>query len=308
MTEPCHFQGTSGWRLENGDLSAVILPEHGGKVASLWFRRRDWELLFQNPKETFRKARPGDDFGDYEACGFDDAFPSVDAGAVDVDGQTVRYPDHGEIWTAAMTASPQPDGSLLLCWDSPLLGYRYEKRVWMEGPQLVCRYRITNPTDRAFPALWVCHCLVRAEPKMRILFPEEVKTVRNVYPNGQLGADQRLLSYPLAEGVGGTVDLRRMPDSGAEKFYAEGKVSEGRCRYEYPCSGMAAELRYDSDFLPYLGFWATAGAFRGDVNCALEPASGFYDSIAAAQKHHACPVLHPGECWTFSLSIALETI
>ena len=68
---------------------------------------------------------------------------------------------------------------------------------------------------------------------------------------------------------------------------------------------MAAQLEYDSTMLPYLGFWATGGGYRGDVNCALEPTNGYYDGIPNAWQHNACPVLTPDETWNFTLSIQL---
>ena len=115
MLQQTTFMGTAAWQLQNDLLTAIILPEHGGKVASLVYRPRSWELLFQNPKGVFRKAQRGDDFSDYEACGFDDAFPTVDACQVQVGERKVLYPDHGELWSAAFTAEPQGETLCLPC-------------------------------------------------------------------------------------------------------------------------------------------------------------------------------------------------
>lgn len=90
-----------------------------------------------------------------------------------------------------------------------------------------------------------------------------------------------------------------------EKYYVEGMVGEGYCGYLYPVQGMKAEISYDPEKLPYLGFWVTAGAFRGDFNCALEPTTGFYDSIAVAQKNGRCPALAPDEQMGFTITVRL---
>ena len=307
MLQQTTFMGTAAWQLQNDLLTAIILPEHGGKVASLVYRPRSWELLFQNPKGVFRKAQRGDDFSDYEACGFDDAFPTVDACQVQVGERKVLYPDHGELWSAAFTAQPEGD-ALALHWQSPELGYMYEKRLSLENDRLVCRYHIHNPGTEALPALWVCHCLVHCEPDMRILMPQEVKQAENVFTSDWLGQAEAKLNYPKATGPRGAVDLQAMPADGALKYYADAPVQAGHCRYEYPHSGLYAELQYDSRKLPYLGFWATAGGYRGDVNCALEPTNGYYDNIDNARRHNACPVLHPHEGWDFSLGIQLHTL
>ena len=302
-----NFMGADGWALENEALSAVVLPAHGGKVASIIYRPRGFELLFQNPKGVFRRAGRGDDFSMFEACGFDEAFPTVDACVFETAGETLSYPDHGELWSAAF--EPKMDGGgILLSYHSPVLGYRYEKRFSLEGERLVCRYRIENPTGRDLPALWVCHLLVRCEPDMRLLLPPGVMQVQNVFSSDWLGQRRALLSWPLAEGPRGQVDLSRMPPDGQLKYYVRGRVRAGQCGYEYPRSGVRALLCYDPDKLPYLGFWATAGGYRGDVNCALEPANGYFDNIPTAQSFGACPVLRAGETWDFSLAVAVSEI
>ena len=184
----------------------------------------------------------------------------------------------------------------------------YEKRLSLENDRLVCLYHIHNPGTEPLPALWVCHCLVHCEPDMRILMPQEVKQAENVFTSDWLGQAEAKLNYPKATGPRGAVDLQAMPADGALKYYADAPVQAGHCRYEYPHSGLYAELQYDSRKLPYLGFWATAGGYRGDVNCALEPTNGYYDNIDNARRHNACPVLHPHEGWDFSLGIQLHTL
>lgn len=305
MLEPTTFLGASAWKLQNDVLTAIVLPEHGGKVASLVYRPQNWELLFQNSKGGFREASRGDDFSDYEACGFDDAFPTVDACEVQLGGRTVQYPDHGELWSAAFTAEACGE-TLCLRWQSPELGYTYEKQLRLVEDRLVCTYRIHNPGTEPLPALWVCHCLVHCEPDMRILMPLEVTQVENTFTSDWLGQAEATLSYPKAQGPRGALDLQTMPTDGALKYYAASAVKEGCCRYEYPVSHMAAQLEYDSAMLPYLGFWATGGGYRSDVNCALEPANGYYDNIDNARRHNACPVLNPEETWNFTLSIQLS--
>lgn len=72
---------------------------------------------------------------------------------------------------------------------------------------------------------------------------------------------------------------------------------------EYPAEGMAVVLTYDPAQLPYLGFWVTAGGFKGEYNCALEPSTGWYDSVDCARRQGCCPVLEPGQEQSFSMTI-----
>ena len=63
---------------------------------------------------------------------------------------------------------------------------------------------------------------------------------------------------------------------------------------------------YDAQALPYLGVWITAGGYRGDCNCALEPSTGFYDGISRARENGSLKVIKPGEIFSFTLEICLE--
>jgi galactose mutarotase-like enzyme len=290
------------WTLENETLRACFLPAHGGKTTSLFYRPAAFELLFPNPRPCWRKAALGADFSQYEACGFDDAFPGVDAETVQLAGRAVPYPDHGEIWSTPMCALRQGDALVFSC-DSALLDYHYEKSVRLEGASILYRYRITHTGQQPFPAIWTCHCLVNSEADMRIVLPEGTRFVRNVFDGGWLGPAGTRLPYPAAAGPRGPLMLDRMPADGQFKYYVDGPVAEGVCGYDYPRSGVGVRMEYDPSLLPYLGFWATAGGYRGDRNCALEPSTGFYDNVSEATRRGRCPVLRPGETLDFSLRL-----
>ena len=299
------FMGADCVVLENDDVRAVILPAHGGKAVSLVLKENGFECLFQNPKPAFSRARRGDNFSDFEACGFDDAFPTVDACEVSVGGRTVVYPDHGEIWSAAFETVREGD-ALKLRYESDSLGYVYEKTWSVEGHSLVCTYRIHNPGSSDIPAIWTCHCLMRAEAGMHLIVPEGADSVENVFSNDWLGEAGRILAYPLADGPRGAVDLSKMPSDGQLKYYFVSPVKDGCCGYRYEASGVEVTLHYDAKRLPYLGFWATGGAYRGDRNCALEPSDGYFDGISLATSKGRCPVLHAGETREFKLELRVD--
>ena len=305
------LQGAEAVVLENDRLRCVCLPAHGGKIASLYRKDRDFELLFQNPRSRYRNAKPGAPFGDYEACGFDDAFPNIDAGKVQTARGEIDYFDHGEIWTAPFDFAVEP-GGVCLSYQSPFLGYRYQKRLALEGDALTLHYSISNESAYSFPCIWACHCLVNVHPEMKILFPRGVSRVQNVFDSSLLGEAGALYRFPVDQAADGErydfskpLDERR---ASMLKIYCAEAVQEGFCGYRYPAHGVEALFAYDAQQLPYLGFWATAGGYRGDVNCALEPANGFYDSIELAQKNGKCGELLPGEMLEFSLQISVYPI
>jgi galactose mutarotase-like enzyme len=73
--------------------------------------------------------------------------------------------------------------------------------------------------------------------------------------------------------------------------------------YRFPDEQTAIQIQYDPQYFPYLGFWVTAGGFRGDYNCALEPMTSFYDSVSNVKKSATLRFLNPGESSHFEIDI-----
>lgn len=305
MTKAVEFMGEQGVLLENKYLRAVILPERGGKAASLFGKETGMEVLYQNAKGRYAQAEFGSDFGSFEACGYDDAFPNVDAETVELGGKTAAYPDHGEIWSAAFAAETEENG-VRLFYRSRRLHYDYRKRFYLKEKRLCCDYVITNCGAAPLPCIWTMHCLVNLTPQMRFVFPDGTAQVQNVFAGEWLGEEERIYPFPEAEVQGRAYRFDRPPEGGMVKYYVVGPVREGVCGYDYPETNTAVRLRYDAEKLPYLGCWVTAGGYRGEKNCALEPCTGYYDSVGKARRlTGACPVLQPGEelCFTMAIEV-----
>lgn len=304
--------------LENEALSVRILPGLGGKITSLRLKENDFELAapntggkYRQPQEDYGKedtaaARDGDtgpDFSRYDASGLDDAFPNIDACVTQWEGRTYCYPDHGEIWSHPFTVCETPEGPLL-SWESSRFGYLYEKRFSLSGNSLFIRYRIENRSEAAFPWLWTFHGLMRYEEDMRLLLPEDFERYRCVADHPVMGAAGSIL-----EAVNGRYDFTRVPKAeshSAVKYYGEGRSHAGQCGLWYPSREVRCTLKYDANKLPYLGVWITAGGYRGDYNCALEPATGFYDDVPRTIKNGTIRVLEPGGEFAFTLEISLR--
>lgn len=309
MIKETIFKGEKAIIIESEALKVVILPNIGGKIASIYHKEKDFEVLFQNQEDTYKKAQLNSNFGEFDASGFDDCFPTIDESKVMVAGKEVMYPDHGEVWSSTLNYTLLEEAALLTM-SSEILPYQYSKEVKVQGEEVLLNYHIKNTGNFRFPDIWAMHCLVNCEEDMTINFPEDTKAVENVHESKVLGKVGATYNYPIDTTANGTnFDFRRINSVEAkntEKYYVAHKAEAGSCSMYYPSKDLIFEIQYDSDKLPYLGFWVTEGGFRGDYNCALEPTNGYYDRIDIALNKEKCHYLEAGESLIFQIKIRIK--
>ena len=309
MVQEKVFKQCRSIQLENEFISVIILPEIGGKIASIYRKDKDFELLYQNKEDIYRKPKLYDAFEKFDASGFDDAFPTIDICNVKYGRKEILYPDHGEIWTANFDYKIEGE-KVILTHYSDFIKYIYKKTFSLDGDKLVAEYEILNNGDEEFPCIWAMHCLIRCEEDMQLIFPKDTKEVVNVHNSKFLGQVGKIHTYPITcSSKGLPFNLDRVLEASAdnmEKYYVKDSVSEGYCGAYYPSRDVKYSVYFDKEKLPYLGFWVTEGGFRGDYNCALEPTNGYYDSIDIAKKEERVCILKSGENLKFNICIELK--
>lgn len=309
MISKVKFKQMDAVKIENSFLSVVIIPEIGGKIASVFRKDKNFELLFQNKEEIYKTPEIYAPFDQYDAAGFDDAFPTIDKSSVMAAGKNIEYPDHGEIWSAKFEYKIN-DETVMLKYDSRILDYSYKKNIHLQDDRVIVEYSIQNSGKTEFPCIWAMHCLINCEKDMQLLFPEGTDKVINVHQSRYLGEINRVHSYPVTKDINGnSIHLDRILKSSAEneeKYYVLGKIKQGKCGAYYPSKDVTYNVYFEKDKLPYVGFWVTEGGFRGDYNCAMEPTNGFYDSIDIASRENKLQVLKPGETLQFKIEIELK--
>ncbi|HEY5583075.1 MAG TPA: DUF5107 domain-containing protein [Ruminiclostridium sp.] len=302
------FKGEEAIKLENEQLRVIILPKLGGKVASLYSKVKDFELVFQNKEDKYKEVKVYSDFGSFDASGFDDAFPSINASMVKVDNLDVKYPNHGEIWSARLSYMIK-DGKIELYFNSSILSYYYKKSISLKDDRIKIEYEIINTGESDLPCIWTAHYLVNCDEEMILLFPENTCKVINVTNSSCLGSLNKIHSYPISKDLSGEkYCLNRIYSKSAkkcEKYYIYGGLTKGECGIYYPHKDLTYKLYFDKNIFPYLGFWVTEGGFRGDYNCALEPSNGFYDGINIAEENNKLFVLTAGKTLKFNMEIEL---
>lgn len=300
---PVRWMNLNGIMLENEQLSVVVLPRLGGKIASIRYKERKFEVVAQNGSGKYRIPGRYEEFSRYDASGIDDAFPNIVEARVLRGEELWHYPDHGEIWSSAMDW--KIDGERLrLSYESCRFRYQYVKTVYLEESSVKLAYEITNRTETPLPCIWTFHGLFRYEEDMEFFYSDEVKSFENVYPSLELGAPGRHLPIRNPE-----YDFLKVPEKTSKtmvKYYVDEKIKTGLCGYRYPTHGVECTLRYDAKKLPFLGVWVTAGGFRGDYNCALEPSNSYYDDIRIAKHNKTVYRLKRERPLIFQLEIQLR--
>lgn len=306
-------RGQRAFLLENNSMRVAVLPELGGKIASILFRRSglpDFELAAQPERFCYRMPDRNTEFAACDASGIDDAFPTIDPCVLPGEASRFSYTDHGEIWRSPFSSVICED-SLVLDYESKENPFYYKKIVKLLNGGVRIRWQITNTGREPFPFLWTMHGLVRYEEDMELLYPEEIESFLNVLDSPELGRAGTKHSASLKPGAGAGWNFHRVPprSSGTQlKYYAAEKVRDGWCGYFYPDSQVRCILHYDAEKLPWLGMWITAGGFRGDYNCAWEPSTGFYDGVEQALRTGTLRVLQPGEMFDFWAEYRLERV
>jgi len=300
------FKGLDALKIENDNLSIIIIPELGGKIASVIKKNKNFEFYFQHKENIFLKPKLNSNFAEFDASGFDDCFPSVDSCSVELNGKSVQYPDHGEIWSKVMTSEITGNVLKLSCI-SEILSYTYEKCITLEGDTLLLDYKIHNNGSESFPCIWTMHGLLNCEEDMEIFLPPGTESVVNVQLSENFGNPGEVYSYPLAAMKDGKMyqlkKIKPKESNKTEKFYVNGDITSGECGVYYPSKDLNCKIYFNPEQLPFLGIWITEGGFRGDYNLALEPSNGFYDRIDIAENNGKLDYLNSGDCVEFNFKI-----
>lgn len=295
ITEAVRFRNFPACRLKNDKLSVTVLPDLGGKIASLYSRETEFEAAAQW-NGSYRLPSFGDAFSAFDSSGIDDAFPNIDS----EEYEEFFYPDHGAVWSSQMAAREEA-GRLVLETYLTAFGCVYQKEFSLMDSTLRVHYRITSKNPkRELPYIWTLHDLIRYEKGMCLVLPEEIREVL-------ITCGSRQGSTITVEHSAFDIDKAlKQSEDGMVKFYSLTPVRSGRCGYLFPSYHTGLMLSYDPEILPYLGLWITAGGYRGDYNCALEPSTGFYDSVSTAEKTNTLRRLSPGGTLEFDMDYCLS--
>jgi hypothetical protein len=284
--------------LSEGDLSATVVPNLGGKICSVQWRGR--ELFTRNPLQPARYDRP---YADFDASGFDECLPAIGACAYPVwPWQSIPVPDHGEVWSIPWSCRVD-DNRLHLTVHGVRFPYRFEKTVVLQpGGAFRLDYAFINLSPFPFPFVWSAHPLLAPRAGMRIHLPAGTRVRVDWSKDGRLGDLLAEHNWPMTrDREGREVDLSRIGDPACghvDKLFTT-KLSEGWCAVHDPADGFYLAIFFPLDRVPYVGLSINQGGWPVDrpayYNLGLEPCNGYPDRLDVAVAAGDCPVAAPGE-------------
>jgi galactose mutarotase-like enzyme len=324
--------------IETGGCVVTLLPQFGGKIASIQVHGRE---LLQQPLAPIALRTREMSFDAGDASGWDECLPSVAACDVEFDGGTAEIPDHGDLWRVGWepngtkglnhpmrqkSSHGNPDGDQgaqaislsAKCFSLPL---ELERTVLLEeidgGWRLGLEYRVTNFGSAPAPWSWAAHPLFLAEEGDRIVLPESIRTLRvEGSGGGRLGKSGDTVSWPMTRLTDGSkADLRVAlgGDSGVgDKLFTSAlNAEENWCELIRPNAGVRIRVGFDAAATPYLGLWICYGGWPEkdgpkQTCVAMEPATAPVDSLAVLGPWSR--LLQPGESYLWPMRIDIRAI
>lgn len=306
------YKGMEAYALENDNIKVTILKSFGGKVASIYYKKQSFEVLFQPTKNKYSVPAYDDNFEDYDTSGWDEAYPTIDKCKYPYDTELkgLEMPDHGELWSIPWEYAVEGD-TLKATVTSPKFKYIFTRTITLKDNSIRAEYEVKNLGNDVFHGIWAFHCLLACDEHTRLKL-KNVDEVMNVHDSALLGKVGKVHTYPVTKTLsGGSYNLDKINPvsvNKTEKFYVNGELKKGEAGITLNKGKLLLTLNFPEEKIPYLGVWIDEGGFKGEYNCALEPTNGFYDSVELAKKYNKLEGIMPNENKVWFLDITLKEI
>jgi hypothetical protein len=278
-----------GWRaigVDNGELRFTVLPDRGAEIVELIHVATGIDVLFHAPWGLAPPGAPpregsgGHAFLEGYAGGWQELFPSVND-PCSYRGEQIPF--HGEVATLPWSVEPPDDGALRCHVDSRSTPLRLERRMRLEGSELMLEEVVTNRGSEEAYLVWGHHCvlgppLVEAGARLRVP-ARTIVTVPELWEDtARLEPGQRSRWPNAALRAGGTADLSviRGPEDGSHDDVYLTDLEAGWAEVENARLGLAFRLHFDPQVFRWLISWqpyggAEAMPLAGSYALGVEP-------------------------------------
>jgi galactose mutarotase-like enzyme len=314
-TSQASWYGQEAWALENDCIRTVVVPDLGAKLVSLIDKRSQLEWLVGPGDRPFKKAAYGADFVGQDMSGWDEMFPTISACDYPAPGKRkgTPLPDHGEVWPLSWVREPAQQGTLRFSVEGRALPYRLTRTLlYSATDSLQMVYELENLGRERMPYIWAAHPQFLCGDEAEIVLPPQVQDVCNVLPaEWGWGEPQTRFDWPEAlDGEGQRVRIDRTGPASlnqARKFFVLPELPVSWAGLIRRPAKDWLRFDWDPNLVPYLGVWLDEGAISRESVAALEPMTGFYDSLAVAWDKKQVAMIEPGESKSWTLSLRLGT-
>lgn len=259
---------TSGFEID-------VWPSHGGKIASLRAAGREWLVP---GRHWTRVPGPTTPFVDVEVSGWDEMFPTIDACL----HAGLQVPDHGEAWRAEWLSEGDA-----LTFVSTVSGCVLRRTIATDVRRVRIDYQLTGTAPTEF--LWAAHPLFHAPPGTRIELPDDVRSVLDVTTGSPVVVPWTASAASIDSVSGATY----------RKCVLEAHQRVGWAAIVHP-DGTWLRLKWPPLEVPYLALYLEREAFTKLPCIALEPMTGWFDSLAKAAANGTASSVdadHPVSWW-----------
>ena len=287
--------------LENKNISCTVIPSPGAKIVSLFDNRYSREWLVP-PMRPVMEAGYESKFTDGSMGGWDEMLPTIDL----CEWKGIQLPDHGEVWQVPWECSTDND-SLQTAVHCRYFPFIFSRNISLfSDDTFIFSYTLTNVGEKSYPWLWAAHPQFSVNLQTKICFPEDVKQLVNVI-NGDpvFGAEGNVVNFPYGNGKEELhLDHIGLSDLGAcRKHYCLPGCIISKAGLTDQSSCCSLWLEWDHGVIPYCGLWVDEGAYHHKPVAAIEPSSGYYDSLKKAYDNHRLPYLDPKKSVNWNLRV-----
>ena len=298
--------------LETPALRVITVPAKGAKIVSIFDRLSEREWLLPPKAGQFQPVVYGAGFIEQDMSGWDEMFPTIDRCVYPAQGAyfDADLPDHGEVWSQAWQVDKNSPSTIRLSVVGRTLPYVLSRTLHFSDERtLRLSYEVINTGSEPLSALWAAHPQFAADEATRIVLPAEVRQVISVQTTEELPHSEQRLDWALATTpTGARLQLDRVRPASARahrKIYLPPDQPVAWAGLQQGEAGAWLRLSWETHQIPYLGIWVDEGAFNPASTAALEPSTGYYDSLARAWQNGRVMTLPPGvpQRWSLDLTV-----
>lgn len=306
------WYGQPALALETAALRLITVPELGAKIVSVFDRQAEREWL-QPPKDGYlQSVAYGSSFVDQDMSGWDEMFPTIDRCQYPVAGayQGAELPDHGEVWALPWGHDANQTDVIQTHVQGRALPYTLTRTIRaLHDATIRLSYEVVNTNEEPLVAFWTAHPQFIADAETRIILPDNVAEVVNVQSTNELPKVGALIDWPEARTQSGELlmidRVRAASEHKHRKIYLPPEQPAHWAALRQGVDGPWLRLSWDAESVPYLGIWVDEGSYNPAPTAALEPSTGYYDTLALAWQNERVMHLLPGITLSWSLDLTL---